>query len=152
MWFLFTSIGEAHQANFSSLREKVEEKMVLARNARHIYIPQYVWRCGCGSGVAACGVPRRGCPHRRSVSELPACNEALRVDAQEVKSLCRELGYGVPRLSLGDAAMRMEVKEGIGGSTVIVDTYNSDINSLALALDTLRDAAGCGGVDSRDIR
>ena len=140
---LFTSIGEAHQANFSSLREKVEEKMVLARNARtFIYHSMYGdVAAALGSLPAACRVADAA---SEDVSELPACNEALRVDAQEVKSLCRELGYGVPRLSLGDAAMRMEVKEGIGGSTVIVDTYNSDINSLALALDTLRDAAAAG--------
>ena len=38
-------------------------------------------------------------------------------------------------------AMRLEVKEGIDGSTIINDSYNSDINSLALALDTLRSVA-----------
>ena len=140
---LFTSIGEAHQANFASLREKVDEKMVLARNARtFIYHGAYGdIAAALESLPAACRVVDAAA---EDVAELPACNEALRVDAQEVKSLCRELGYGAPRLSLADAAMRMEVKEGINGSTVIVDSYNSDINSLALALDTLRDTAAGG--------
>ena len=140
---LFTSIGEAHQANFSTLREKVDEKMVLARNAR-----TFIYHGSYGDVAEALTALPATCrivdASTEDISELPACNEALRIDAQEVKSLCRELGYAVPRLSPADAAMRMEVKEGVNGSTIIVDSYNSDINSLALALDTLRDAAAGG--------
>ncbi|MDR2564431.1 MAG: alanine racemase [Prevotellaceae bacterium] len=38
---------------------------------------------------------------------------------------------------LSPVAMRMEIKEGVNGCTVINDTYNSDINSLSIALDFL---------------
>lgn len=102
--------------------------MVLARNARtFIYHSMYGdVAAALGSLPAACRVVDAA---SEDVSELPACNEALRVDAQEVKSLCRELGYGVPHLSLGDAAMRMEVKEGIGMvATVIVDHHTIRIS------------------------
>ena len=37
--------------------------------------------------------------------------------------------------TLDPVAMRLEVKEGIHGCTLINDTYNSDINSLDIALD-----------------
>ena len=138
---VFTSIGDAHQSNFADMDEKIAEKMVLARGARTlIYHGRY-------ERIAA-ALPRllpASCLAEDAagadVSELPACNEALRVDAQEVKTLCRVLGYPAPRLAPSDVAMRLEVKEGIDGSTIINDSYNSDINSLAIALDTLRGMA-----------
>lgn len=138
---LFTSIGDAHQGNFSSLGEKIAEKMILARGARtFIYHGSY--------GEIADALPELLPPSCRvenaaeaDVSELPTCNEALRIDAAEVKTLCRVLGYPEPRLKPADTAMRLEVKEGVDGSTIIDDSYNSDINSLAIALDTLRSVA-----------
>ncbi len=39
--------------------------------------------------------------------------------------------------SLPPVAMRLEIKQGINNCTLINDSYNSDINSLAIALDTL---------------
>lgn len=38
-------------------------------------------------------------------------------------------------------AMRLELKEGINGSLLIDDAYNSDINSLSIALDYLHNMA-----------
>ena len=38
--------------------------------------------------------------------------------------------------------MRMELKEGISGCKLVNDSYNSDINSLALSLDYLVSVAG----------
>lgn len=37
--------------------------------------------------------------------------------------------------------MRLEVKEGINDSLLVDDAYNSDINSLAIALDYLHGVA-----------
>ena len=37
--------------------------------------------------------------------------------------------------------MRLELKEGINGSLLIDDAYNSDINSLSIALDYLHNMA-----------
>ena len=137
---LMTSIGDAHQSNFESVEQKVEQKMALARNARtFIYHSAY--------SEITDALQQLPDDYRvvdaafTTAEELPSCNEALRIDAQEVKTLCRELGYGVPTLSLSDVAMRLEVKEGVDGSTIINDSYNSDINSLSLALDTLRSVA-----------
>ncbi|MDZ7777637.1 MAG: hypothetical protein U5L09_19480 [Bacteroidales bacterium] len=43
----------------------------------------------------------------------------------------------VRMLELQPIAMRLEKKEGINDCTIINDSYNSDINSLAIALDFL---------------
>jgi alanine racemase len=43
----------------------------------------------------------------------------------------------VRMLELQPIAMRLELKEGINDCTIINDSYNSDINSLAIALDFL---------------
>jgi len=52
------------------------------------------------------------------------------------------MGYANPIISermarLQPIAMRLELKEGINNCSVINDTYNSDINSLVIALDFL---------------
>jgi len=41
-------------------------------------------------------------------------------------------------LKLTNVAMRLELKEGVNNCTVINDAYNSDINSLTIALDFLK--------------
>ena len=43
--------------------------------------------------------------------------------------------------ALEKVAMRLEVKQGVNGCTVIDDSYNSDINSLDIALDFLKEQA-----------
>ncbi|MBN2611020.1 MAG: bifunctional UDP-N-acetylmuramoyl-tripeptide:D-alanyl-D-alanine ligase/alanine racemase, partial [Bacteroidales bacterium] len=47
--------------------------------------------------------------------------------------------------SLPPIAMRLELKKGINNCTIINDSYNSDINSLAIALDMLRVQSQHGG-------
>lgn len=52
------------------------------------------------------------------------------------------LGYSTEQIALlvnkiQPVAMRLEIKEAINGCTLINDTYNSDLGSLSIALDTL---------------
>ena len=50
----------------------------------------------------------------------------------------RRLGYGIDRaIFSANVAMRLELKEGIDNSMIIDDSYNSDINSVVVALDAL---------------
>lgn len=137
---LITSIGDAHQSNFVSMEQKVSEKMVLARRTQtFIYHSEYK------QITESLGVLPQGCNIVDAADvedvEPHLCNDVLRIDAQEVKALCGVLGYDAQQLSSSDVAMRLEVKEGVDGSTIINDSYNSDINSLSLALDTLRSVA-----------
>ncbi|MBR4996194.1 MAG: alanine racemase [Alistipes sp.] len=137
---VMTSIGDAHQCNFSSLEEKIDEKLILARRAdRFIYHSAYdkITPLLAENLAADC---RKVDAAEESIEGLKAGNETIKIDGQLVKSLCRELGYSV-NPAMADVTMRLEVKEGINDSTIINDTYNSDINSLALALDTLQSVA-----------
>ena len=132
-----TSIGDAHQANFSSMEEKIEQKLILAQRAKtlifHSSYQELMTVLG-RQNMEACQVDAA----QYEVREIDSNSEMRVANAQIVKCLCRWLGYEDVVLSPSDVAMRLEVKEGEGGSMLINDSYNSDINSLALALDTLR--------------
>ncbi|MDL2320230.1 alanine racemase [Alistipes sp. OttesenSCG-928-B03] len=74
-------------------------------------------------------------------------DEASRQNAAAALAVCDVLGFGraetVARLGLlQPVAMRLELKEGINDSLIVNDTYNSDINSLSIALDYLDGVAG----------
>lgn len=70
------------------------------------------------------------------------------IDAASIENSCHvwalmlHLGYDNEviksrMLQLNPIAMRLELKEGINNCSIINDSYNSDINSLAIALDFL---------------
>ena len=137
---ILTSVGDAHQENFITVEEKTIEKLQLARRARTlIYHSDYDYV----DELAA-----RYCPDCRRVdaAEYDAGgfgDTFTGRNAQIVKAFCAVAGY--PQADVAASrpvvAMRSEVKEGIYDSVIIDDTYNSDINSLALALDYLHAVA-----------
>lgn len=138
---LFTSIGDAHQSNFKSLDEKIGEKLLLARGAKmliyhgHYSELQPILRRELGEGceiIDAAG---------EAVAEGCSESKVMAIDSQLVGALCRVLGYRCQSVEYRDMAMRLEVKEGIAGSKIINDSYNSDINSLTIALEMLSEVA-----------
>ena len=71
---------------------------------------------------------------------LPFIDEASVTNSITCATVALKLGLTPEELSTGMAAlepvaMRLEVKEGNHGCTLINDSYNSDINSLDIALD-----------------
>ena len=137
---VITSIGDAHQANFSSLNEKIEQKLILAQHAKTlIYHSSYseLTEVLARLQLQCCLVDAI----HYDVAEVDSSNAITIANAQVVKCLCRWLGYEDVVLAPASLAMRLEVKEGESKSILINDSYNSDINSLALALDTLRSVA-----------
>lgn len=71
---------------------------------------------------------------------LPFIDEASVECSFACAAIALHLGITAEQLdermaTLDPVAMRLEVKEGIHGCTLINDTYNSDINSLYIALD-----------------
>lgn len=71
---------------------------------------------------------------------LPFIDEALVRNSVTTAVVALHLGLSREHLaermaSLEPVAMRLEVKEGQKGCTLINDSYNSDINSLDIALD-----------------
>jgi len=74
--------------------------------------------------------------------QIPFIDAASIENSCHVWALMLHLGYDndvikVRMLQLNPIAMRLELKEGINNCSIINDSYNSDINSLAIALDFL---------------
>jgi alanine racemase len=74
--------------------------------------------------------------------EIPFADDASVENAIHCWAVMLYLGYDNEKikkrmLSLAPVAMRLELKEGINNCAVINDSYNSDINSLTIALDFL---------------
>ena len=71
---------------------------------------------------------------------IPFIDEASVTNSIVCAAVALQLGLGVDALKermsrLEPVAMRLEVKEGRHGCTLINDSYNSDINALGIALD-----------------
>lgn len=145
---IFTNLGDAHQENFLSLEQKLKEKLALFDRAETIiYLNRHE--------LVARTIEKRFDDRRLvgvdvrpdEMASLPYPDEASRENAAEALALYEVLGYErgdmLARLSaLQPVAMRLELKEGTGGCKLINDSYNSDINSLSLALDYLATVSG----------
>lgn len=106
---VFTGLGPAHQENFQSMEQKEKEKMLLFKD----------------------------CP---TVFEAGTEEDILERNRNLCARVCRHLGMSEDiiqerMLRLEPVAMRLEVKQGRHGCTLINDTYNSDLGSLDTALD-----------------
>lgn len=116
---VFTGLGTAHQENFSSMEEKRQEKMKLFKNCPVVF------------GIGESPLPIGG----GDGGEAP-----LEHDRQLCAEVCRYLGMKEEviqeRLArLEPVAMRLEVKQGRHNCIIINDSYNSDLNSLDIAMD-----------------
>ncbi len=75
--------------------------------------------------------------------QIPFTDEASIENAIHCWSLMLSMNYSLEviqsrMLKLSSVAMRLEMKEGINNCSVINDSYNSDVKSLAIALDFLQ--------------
>ena len=136
---LFTSLGDAHQENFVSLEEKADEKLQLASSASTlIYHSAY----DAMSEAVARFAGEATLVDAASEQVAPMADQASERNAQTLSAFCRVMGWERPDYSsLQTVEMRLEIKEGVAGSTIIDDSYNSDINSLAIALDRMQSLA-----------
>ena len=129
---IMTSLGDAHQENFESLEQKCAEKLGLFQHAEVLFYPandERLVRCVEQAGLSARLIP----------VEVKG-DDPLSVDTALCAAVCRHLGMTEEdvrqRLEhLQPIAMRLEVKEGRHGCTLINDSYNSDLGSLDIALD-----------------
>lgn len=141
---IITSIGDAHREGFVSMEQKIEEKMgLMTRAQRVIYNSEYkelIPHILYASSGSRCSYI--------DASEFPKGNFqdlASQRNWQIVAALHHALGLSAPiEDEISPIAMRLELIEGINNSMIINDSYNSDINSLAIALDTLQTTASGG--------
>lgn len=143
---IITTLGDAHQENFGSLEEKAAEKLKLFRSARTII---YNSAYSLISAELRAEYPSARLVDAAAQKEAYAVfgDKASRENAAAALTLCDVLGFdhdaSAARLAeLHPVAMRLELKEGINDSLIVNDSYNSDINSLAIALDYLKSVAG----------
>ena len=157
---VMTNLGAAHQENFMSYEIKCSEKMKLFRSCDTVVInsqDSIVQRC---AEALPEGVQRMSLEVRQVEKEgnhatihfeyegeigkytIPFIDDAsvensvtcfstvlaLNKDI-EVETLCERMSR------LESVAMRLEVKDGKNGCTLINDSYNSDVQSLDIALD-----------------
>ncbi len=136
---LFTSIGDAHQQGFGSLEQKIEEKLKIAAKCQRViyhssydalseYLAKNPLPCTLIDAKQMAGA---------GLGELHSQRNSQIVEALLQQCGCRDYDLS----SFSPVAMRLEVKEGLYDSVVIDDSYNSCVNSLSIALDTLNSVA-----------
>ncbi len=164
---VLTSLGAPHQENFRSMKEKCMEKLQLFHDAKVIIYnadDDLVSRCVRRSGFKGEKIGWRLAGQQATANglqitlytppstlhlppsttyQLPFIDEASVECSLAVAATALYLGVTPEQLDermshLEPVAMRLEVKEGQHGCTLINDSYNSDINSLDIALDFMQ--------------
>jgi len=171
---ILTNIGEAHQENFKSHQEKLEEKLLLFRScetliyckdqplvhaeiSKGIAIPEgkaFAWSFS--DETANLYLKKKEVDAGVEIStEFEGKKYTIEVPFQDAASL-ENAGHCLAFIlsqhwaedsvleqfrNLQPVAMRLEIKEGINNCLLINDYYNSDINSLQIALGFLNNHA-----------
>ena len=168
---IITNIGEAHQSNFESYQQKVNEKLKLFSNSEVIIygkdnalIDEAVQKMVEEQGVCpvswsmmdetadlfiyfvqkvpeGCGIIGQVKDKQYAIS-IPFADDASVENAITCLAALIAIGKDQDQIlnrfsTLQPVAMRMEIKQGINQCIIINDSYNSDLNSLSIALDTL---------------
>jgi alanine racemase len=169
---IFTNLGEAHQENFESLKQKCDEKLKLFKNVDLlIYCSdnELVNLSIAGSNfkgkLFSWGKNDNAILQILQINKttlntlirfkylgfessiiIPFTDDASIENGLHCVALMLSLGINVDEIKrrilvLEAVAMRLEVKEGVRNCLIINDTYNSDLNSLGIALDFLNQQA-----------
>ncbi|WP_298650791.1 bifunctional UDP-N-acetylmuramoyl-tripeptide:D-alanyl-D-alanine ligase/alanine racemase [uncultured Proteiniphilum sp.] len=164
---VLTKIGEAHQENFTSLQQKIMEKLVLFTNCDVFIFDEdsglvsqcidqmvlsqktFTWsRKNRNAHLYVSAVKKRGDGTEINYSLLdfdgsftiPFTDEASIENAISCLAVALYLHVSPEEISsrmaiLEPVAMRLDVRKGKENCIIINDTYNSDINSIKIALD-----------------
>ena len=168
---IFTNIGQAHNQGFSSMEEKVNEKLKLFHYAESIIyckdypvIHQQVIKLSRTHNINTftwslkdenCDLFIKSIDKKTNKTlingmfdgqnqsiQIPFTDDASIENAIHCWAFLLYHGFYHEEIKnrfakLSPVAMRLELKQGINNCSVINDAYNSDINSLSLALDFL---------------
>lgn len=169
---IFTNLGEAHQENFTGLKQKCEEKLQLFKDAEvliycsdnklvEISIAQsgfrgklFAWGKSDKAQVQVLKLEKNVNATQASLKyggsdisiSIPFTDAASIENALQCVVVMLYLGVTADEIAkrillLESVAMRLEVKEGVRDCLIINDSYNSDLNSLSIALDFLNQQA-----------
>lgn len=169
---IFTNLGDAHQENFSGLKQKCEEKLQLFDQSEvlvycsdnklvEISIAQSAFKGVFFSWGKSDKATVQIVQKEKTVSStkvvlkynavessvtIPFTDDASIENALQCVAVMLYLGLKPAEIAkrillLEAVAMRLEVKEGVRDCLIINDSYNSDLNSLSIALDFLNQQA-----------
>jgi UDP-N-acetylmuramoyl-tripeptide--D-alanyl-D-alanine ligase len=158
---IFTNIGSAHDEGFSSLQQKIEEKLKLFESSKlviyckdHKLIDQAItkqnlaalsWGFSPASGIQLKGDSNAVSFSFKGVSfslTIPFADKASLENCFHCVALMIHLGYKGNEIQqriglLQSVPMRLELKEGINQSQIVDDTYNNDLAGLQISLQFL---------------
>ena len=174
---IFTNLGEAHQINFQSNKQKCEEKLQLFKNSKvliynsddkvlNISVAQSGFKAQLLSwgttDDAVIKIINKHTEHHSTHISLIYKHETIHIDLAFVDeaSIQNAIHCIVTMLYLGingsdinarisklePVAMRLELKKGVRNCLIINDSYNSDLNSLSIALDFLNQQAAANNL------
>lgn len=142
---VFTNLGQAHQENFNSMEEKKAEKMKLFCNCEKIVSHDSLEAISVEKKDASAKVKCKDTEGKDYEYSIPFIDDASIENSLTCLATCIAIQADFPSLSISSVisrlatiepvAMRLEVKDGKNGCTLINDSYNSDIQSLDIALD-----------------
>lgn len=137
---IFTSLGDAHQANFESQEQKLREKLILAQSATNII---YSSDCQRLAEVVRSEFSDRRLLDSAQVAAPTMSDEISTRNARTVASFCELYNLPQPNFAaMQPVAMRLEVKPAIAGALIVDDSYSCDIDSFTIAMDYLTTVAG----------
>ena len=137
---ILTNLGSAHEENFPSKENKCIEKLKLFKDAEVIICPENDETVNnCLKNFQGKAKIVRWSNAAREKLEIPFTDQASIDNACICYATLKELGVKDEDIlnlmrQLEPVAMRMEVKEGKRGLTLINDAQNSDIMALDIAL------------------
>jgi alanine racemase len=181
---ILTNIGDAHQENFESLQQKLDEKLLLFCHsdqlifcADHQEVSMHALKYCSACRIKPVGwslTGKAGFLHFEAEplengTKLTVCRNGLTYtfdipfsDPSSVENACHcmtvilTLGrdpalFRTKFLQLEPLSMRLELKRGMNESLLLNDYYNSDINSLEIALTVLTHHARSRNMKKRII-
>lgn len=161
---VFTNIGQAHEKNFNSERDKIREKLKLFKNCDTVILPAddekilVEWmKTGVTSNLIGWSYRKKGNLNIRKTAESnlvcqwkgtefevipPFKDEASIENLITSLTVALHLGVNYKKLIkrvplLTQVGMRLEMLEGMNNTQLINDSYSADLSSLQIALDFL---------------
>jgi alanine racemase len=158
---VLTNIGEAHSEGFESQTQKLEEKLILFKDADVVIGPgalltnidaekRFTWGSNVANKIQIVNTSKeisRSLINVKYASEdvsftVPFTDEASIENCITCISVLFKLGYNKKTIqerisSLHAIDMRLQLKQGINHCTIINDSYSADLTSLNIALHFL---------------
>lgn len=122
---VFTGIGAAHDSGFNSREEKQKEKFRLFKNTKIVLDKNSI--------NGNYNIPFQD---KSSIENCKTCIAVLEYLNYTESDIQEKINH------LNPIALRMEMRDGKNGNTILNDTYNISFESLSIALNYLNEQAG----------